>query len=194
MILSLSPVFSMHLLTHSALTMPCVCGVLIPVSVFWREFVAVSAVRSLSALARSLSQVLCRKSTNHIDTSRYRFQVGWINAASHTAEVIQIQPLWDGTDQQLICSAMGTCHGGLAVFPVYVDSGVTSSVAMSQPQPATTVRFGRNIAHEPIQDRFTLVDIMASRHLRKSSFRFCLEPLGAPTPCGSFNYSAEASA
>src|SRR5262245_51962110 len=81
--------------------------------------------------------------------SRYRFKVIRVDAASHAASVIDLQPRRDCSPPQLICGAMCPL---IVLLPVRLDAqlAVTIDIKRQQPQPTSRPRNGHAVVEDSI--------------------------------------------
>lgn len=96
------------------------------VSICWREFVAVVAV-----CLCSISGLKCIAAKG-VDSSCYWFKVFWIYAKAIAAQVIQLKPIWDAANEQLVCVPMSLRPSGLG----WRKLSVPTFVCMPRPIPA----------------------------------------------------------
>ena len=98
----------------------------LPHCVGWGVFVPVNAVRLHSVDRRG------GDATQDVFSYGYGLKVGGIDAASDTAEMIELEGLWDRPDKALETEPMGHGAGGA----VTTKDAVASTIKRPRPQPA----------------------------------------------------------
>lgn len=88
-----------------------------------------------------------------------RLQMGWIDATSHAAEMIEVQTFWNWTNKNLVRDAMGRSQAIRSLgFVSDIKSAVSISVSVrSCEQPASGIRIRRNVPHEAVNQGYASI-------------------------------------
>lgn len=74
----------------------------------------------------------------------YRLQMIWIDAAAHTAQMIQNQTIWNWTPEHFIRDLMGRSWNPATIVNNNAQPSITVCVKITGPQPAAGIRLWRN--------------------------------------------------
>lgn len=137
-----------NLQTRRAISEPAV-SLLVYAQIFRRVFVAMLAVRHGVLFGSSSGNTHSGgKSTYRVHLLRDRLQMCGVDAASDAAQVVKVQSRRYRPDKGFVRNPMGRFHALSGV-----DSGVSSTVALSQPEPTSRLGNRRGQIHQAICDR-----------------------------------------
>lgn len=124
---------------------------------------AMSSKQSCSSGSRKTAMVTFVNRSARVLARRNSFKVFRINAASHTAEVVNFQAFWNGTLKKLVSNAVRrTKRFGLIL--VSTHSGVSTAVYVKHPNPASRLGDYLNRAKQALADCKVLVRVDSGRH------------------------------
>lgn len=142
-----------------AIALDAPVGPLLDVGVLGRERVAsMAAIRTVTHGTRGVS-------AQHVLLLGNRLKVDRVDTTAIPAQVVDLQAVGNGANEQLVCNPMCEARAPLPIRATHTEQGVSTHLVMRPgPRPASARRGLDNPGLEPIARRLSHVDSMQVGH------------------------------